>query len=1337
MTSQNKIKSSNRKLSIPFNNNSFLNHYLIVLSYIFLTSFFLNSEIAYAQNWDSLWTGNHNNWVWAIALSPDSSRIVSSSTDHTIKVWDLNNGELLWTGNHDDKVQRVAFSPDGENIVSASDDYSIKLWDSETGDTLWTQYHFNKALRVAFSPDGSNIVSGGADHFINVWDSNDGGLKWRRRCSYSDWILSVAFSPVENKIVTGSADHYLKMWDSNTGDSLWAQNHDDDIWWVKFTPDGDYIASVGIDNTIRLWNSADGDHLWTGYHPGDVITLAVSPDGNKVVSGCTAGTIKLWKTSNGDSLWAVNHNSRVNSVAFSPDGNHIVSGSNDKTVKIWNVNDGNLLATNDHTDWVWTAKFSPDGNKVVSGSSDRTLKVWTDHKVVALKNFFQQKVNLVNSIIMIRWVSANIDYVKIELTTDNGTNWQTIAGSVDAIAGEWQWQIPETESSELCKIKISDASDQGVFDISDFFTIASPSDPEDWYSFWSYYIGDVVNDIVFSPDGSKIATASSNHITIWDTYTGMPVWIGYHFDAGVTAIAFSPNGEMVASGSYTPGIWDTLKVWDADNGNLIWAPENNRSINTISFNSDNSKIATGTGFPEGAGGKITVWNTIENFLWDADHGEWIYIVLFSPNGNQVVSAGEDTAFKVWNSDDGELLWSGVHTDDVYSVAFSPDGDRIVSGSLDNTVKVWDATAESLIWKGRHTDDVYAVSFSPDGSKIVSGSKDNVLKVWDSDNGDLLWIGDHPFGLNSTSFNYDGSRILAAGGEFLQIWDSGNGMLLWSGGFSSGGVFCPVSKMIVSNDLVDGITVWSSETQLQLTKPEGSDNLWTGTEYDIEWINTSDIEYIFIEYSTDGGNYWESINPNTGASNKSFSWTVPNPPSNSCFVRITDTENLAMFSQNSNPFTIFDYPEQITISREFTFGDITNSANYRIISLPGETYYDISSFMNGEQQYDWNAYTDYGDYGYLGEYYQGMQFYPGAAFWVLSNNPMNISPREESSVDLNNDRRTPIYINYSGWQLISNPFERSTLWEDVKDANNLEENQVIYSWQGGPAYLTPNEMQPYEGYYFNNYNGLQNLYIPYDPNGSFGKITSTSTYPIPIDDFLKIVVSEKDKARGSEVFIGINPLSKTGFDEKDYFSAPGDFQKMSITLIRNELSERNKNLFIEQRPKIGDGQEYDLEIKAVVNEPLRLNVDGINNFDTYEIYLLDERLKNIYNLKEENDLELRFAHQYNKFKLYIGKKNYIESKIKNIQPVEYKLYQNYPNPFNPQTVIRFSIPQNNKVTLRVYTILGELVKTIINNVNFEAGHHEVEFNSKDLASGIYLYRIDAGKLNESKKMILLK
>ena len=92
------------------------------------------------------------------------------------------------------------------------------------------------------------------------------------------------------------------------------------------------------------------------------------------------------------------------------------------------------------------------------------------------------------------------------------------------------------------------------------------------------------------------------------------------------------------------------------------------------------------------------------------------------------------------------------------------------------------------------------------------------------------------------------------------------------------------------------------------------------------------------------------------------------------------------------------------------------------------------------------------------------------------------------------------------------------------------------------------------------------------------------------------------------------------------------------LIRNELSKRNKYFFIEQRPKIGDGQEYDLEIKAVANEPLNLKVDGINNFDEYEIYLVDERLKNIYNLKEENDLELRFAHQYNSFKLYIGKRH---------------------------------------------------------------------------------------------------
>ncbi|MCB0747484.1 MAG: T9SS type A sorting domain-containing protein, partial [Ignavibacteriae bacterium] len=95
----------------------------------------------------------------------------------------------------------------------------------------------------------------------------------------------------------------------------------------------------------------------------------------------------------------------------------------------------------------------------------------------------------------------------------------------------------------------------------------------------------------------------------------------------------------------------------------------------------------------------------------------------------------------------------------------------------------------------------------------------------------------------------------------------------------------------------------------------------------------------------------------------------------------------------------------------------------------------------------------------------------------------------------------------------------------------------------------------------------------------------------------------------------------------------------------------------------------------------------------------------------------------------------------IQEVEivvnnYSLSQNYPNPFNPSTTIKFSIPQNEFVSITLYNSVGEKTADIL-KANKLTGNHEVEFNANHLASGIYYYTLTAGNYIETKKMILLK
>ena len=97
---------------------------------------------------------------------------------------------------------------------------------------------------------------------------------------------------------------------------------------------------------------------------------------------------------------------------------------------------------------------------------------------------------------------------------------------------------------------------------------------------------------------------------------------------------------------------------------------------------------------------------------------------------------------------------------------------------------------------------------------------------------------------------------------------------------------------------------------------------------------------------------------------------------------------------------------------------------------------------------------------------------------------------------------------------------------------------------------------------------------------------------------------------------------------------------------------------------------------------------------------------------------------------------VVSNTSSIIPDRFSLSQNYPNPFNPTTKINFSIPEQTKVSLRIYDVLGREVMTLVNDVK-NAGTYEVEFSGANLASGAYFYRIDAGQYSDIKRMVLLK
>ena len=91
---------------------------------------------------------------------------------------------------------------------------------------------------------------------------------------------------------------------------------------------------------------------------------------------------------------------------------------------------------------------------------------------------------------------------------------------------------------------------------------------------------------------------------------------------------------------------------------------------------------------------------------------------------------------------------------------------------------------------------------------------------------------------------------------------------------------------------------------------------------------------------------------------------------------------------------------------------------------------------------------------------------------------------------------------------------------------------------------------------------------------------------------------------------------------------------------------------------------------------------------------------------------------------------------NIRPADFVLYQNYPNPFNPSTTIRYGLPNRSDVTLAVFNALGQQV-AVLQKGELDPGYHEVKFDGAGLASGVYMYRLQAGNYVATKRVILVR
>jgi WD40 repeat protein len=551
---------------------------------------------------------------------------------------------------------------------------------------------------------------------------------------------------------------------------------------VAFNPDptAKMLASDGDDNTVILWDIETGEPIGRPLHghPEGVRTLAFSPDGRWLASGSGRATILLWDVSRqpntsvetGEPVGVLfgEHDDDVTSVAFSPDGQILASGSLDQTIVLWDV--ATLqpigLPLYGHFGYVTSVAFSPDGQILASSSLDKTIILW------------------------------------------------------------------DVETGEPI------------------------GEPLQGHTFG-------VQSVAFSPDGKILASGSSDHtIMLWNVETGEPAGQplrGHTFD--VFSVAFSPDGRILASASadQTIRLWDVSTILDTDfeteeplSEVLTGATGN---VESIAFSPDGQLLASGSW-----DNFITLWDVSTAFNPEKETGgpigqllnedyTYIYSVVFSADGKKLAAGSVDDLVILW--DVPTIRSTGVeteaptgqslngHTDSVYSVAFSPDGKLLASGGADNTIILWDVETREPIGQPLtgHLDWVTTVAFSPDGKILASGSADTTIILWDvatrqrvgqplkAHPSEFAWV-------MSVDFSPDGKTLAAGGiGDNIILWDVSTvrntrvdmGALV--GKALSGDIgniesvaFSPDGKILASGTDDNIIVLWDLETGQAIGQP---------------------------------------------------------------------------------------------------------------------------------------------------------------------------------------------------------------------------------------------------------------------------------------------------------------------------------------------------------------------------------------------------------------------------------------------------------------------------------------------------------------------------------------
>jgi WD40 repeat protein len=571
-------------------------------------------------------------------------------------------------------------------------------------------------------------------------------------------------------------------------------------------------------------------------HPGEVLAADFSPDGATIATGCKDGKVRLWRTDTGELVGApLEHPGAVYAVAFTPKGDALLTGCEDGTARLWDAATGRQRGAGfvhfhpeKFPNPVWpfrtgilSVAVSPDGKVFATAGCDGTARLWEAATGKPIGEPLRHD---------------DLYVYAVRFSGDGRTLW---TGGSDRSVRHWNADTGKPLDSPA---KIAWVTCLARDPVRDQIVAGYLQDGAVWRLTADLKMrlgsplkhNDIVSAVAYSPDGRRILSGSYDQTArMWDAESGLPAGPSLAHSGAVNTVAFHPNGKLFLTGD-AAGLVRLWKVASA--GPLHTLAPADGWVRAVGFAPD-GRVFTGTAGGLGAG-RVRFWNpstgkplepSFPVAVLDGNRFAWACGVAISGDGNTVFAAchadpKRDDFIARWDARTG-LPLASIPTchHGLFYLALSRDGRTILTGDNFDGAALWDVASGRQVGALLHPGSkVAGLAFRPDGKVAFTGSDDGTSRFWDAATGEPIGTPvRHGSGVRAVAFSADGRMFLTGGlDRSVQVWDAATGEPIGVPMQENAGVyralFSPDGRLILTADEGGAARFW----HLVTNKPIG-------------------------------------------------------------------------------------------------------------------------------------------------------------------------------------------------------------------------------------------------------------------------------------------------------------------------------------------------------------------------------------------------------------------------------------------------------------------------------------------------------------------------------------